>query len=81
MAMKVTVEVECTPEEARAFMGLPDVKPMQTAIMANLEQQAQRAVDSLSPETMVKQWFNAMPQVSNQIQEMFGRFLSSGGKG
>jgi len=24
--MKVTVEVECTPVEARAFMGLPDVR-------------------------------------------------------
>lgn len=23
--MKVTVEVDCTPEEARRFMGLPDV--------------------------------------------------------
>ncbi|MEW4449346.1 DUF6489 family protein [Qipengyuania sp. JC766] len=23
--MKVQVEIDCTPEEARAFMGLPDV--------------------------------------------------------
>ncbi|WP_420846806.1 DUF6489 family protein [Microvirga tunisiensis] len=27
--MKITMDVECTPEEARAFLGLPDVKPMQ----------------------------------------------------
>ena len=26
--MKITVDVDCTPEEARAFLGLPDVKPM-----------------------------------------------------
>jgi hypothetical protein len=26
--MKITMDVECTPEEARAFLGLPDVKPM-----------------------------------------------------
>ena len=31
--MKVTVEVECTPEEARQFLGLPDVVPMQQAAM------------------------------------------------
>ena len=31
--MKFTVNVECTPEEARAFMGLPDVQPMQEAMM------------------------------------------------
>ncbi len=26
--MKVTVDVECTPEEARTFLGLPDVSPI-----------------------------------------------------
>lgn len=27
--MKFTVDVDCTPEEARTFLGLPDVKPIQ----------------------------------------------------
>ena len=31
--MKVTVEVDCTPEEGRQFLGLPDVGPMQQAAM------------------------------------------------
>ena len=26
--MKVTVDVDCTPSEARAFLGLPDVTPI-----------------------------------------------------
>lgn len=26
--MKVTVDVDCTPAEARAFLGLPDVSPI-----------------------------------------------------
>ena len=26
--MKVTVDVDCTPAEARAFRGLPDVSPI-----------------------------------------------------
>lgn len=26
--MKVTVNVDCTPEEARTFLGLPDVSPI-----------------------------------------------------
>ena len=34
--MKVTVEIDCTPDEARQFMGLPDVKPLQAAVMAKL---------------------------------------------
>ena len=39
--MKVNVEVDCTPLEARQFFGLPDVQPMQTAVMDKLQQQAQ----------------------------------------
>ena len=34
--MKITIEVDCTPEEARAFMGMPDVRPMQDEIMADM---------------------------------------------
>ena len=33
--MKITVEIDCTPDEARQFLGLPDMKPMQAALMAH----------------------------------------------
>jgi hypothetical protein len=32
----VAVEVDCTPEEARRFLGLPDVVPVQQALMEKL---------------------------------------------
>ncbi|MEL0013134.1 MAG: DUF6489 family protein, partial [Alphaproteobacteria bacterium] len=31
--MKVTINVDCTPEEARAFMGLPNVADAQKAVV------------------------------------------------
>ncbi len=34
--MKVTIEIDCTPIEAREFLGLPDVRPMQSAMMDKL---------------------------------------------
>ena len=76
--MKVTIEIDCTPDEARAFMGLPDVRPMQAAVMAQLEQQALRAADSFSPDAMLKLWFATMPQVSSQMQDMFTRMMTTG---
>ena len=76
--MKVTVEIDCTPEEARSFMGLPDVRPMQAAVMANLEQQAVRATESFSPESVLKLWFTTLPQMSAQMQDMFTRIMSAG---
>ena len=76
--MKVTVEVDCTPDEARAFMGLPDVKPMQAAVMASLERQAVQAAGQFAPEAMLKLWFNTLPQMSTQMQDMFKTMLSGG---
>ena len=37
--MKVNIEIDCTPLEARQFFGLPDMQPMQTAVMDKLQQQ------------------------------------------
>ena len=42
--MKVTVEVDCTPEEARRFLGLPDVVPMQQAAIEKLQQRMESVV-------------------------------------
>jgi hypothetical protein len=44
--MKVTVEVDCTPEEARRFLGLPDVVSMQQAAMEKLQQRMESAVEA-----------------------------------
>src|SRR5262245_24852222 len=37
LAMKVKIEIDCTPIEARDFLGLPDVKPMQEAMMDQMQ--------------------------------------------
>ena len=36
--MKINVEVDCTPAEARAFLGLPDVAPLNEALVAEMQQ-------------------------------------------
>jgi hypothetical protein len=67
--MKFTIEVDCTPEEARHFFGLPDVKPMQDAAMAKLGQQMADAVASLAPEAMIRTWLPLAPWTPVQMQE------------
>lgn len=69
--MKVTVNVECTPEEARAFMGLPDVRPMQEALMADLEARLRANIQGMSPEAMLNTWLPASLQGAEQLQKMF----------
>ncbi|MEA3017690.1 MAG: hypothetical protein QOI38_2412, partial [Sphingomonadales bacterium] len=35
--MKVTIDIDCTPEEARRFMGLPDLTPVHEAYVERLK--------------------------------------------
>lgn len=59
--MKINVEVECTAEEARRFLGLPDVKPMQDAVMAEMQRRVLDAVPaSATPEALFRAWFLPM---------------------
>ncbi len=69
--MKIKFDIECTPEEARAFMGLPDVAPMQEALMKELETQLRENIRSLDPETMLKTWLPATIEGWGQVQKMF----------
>jgi ATP-dependent protease HslVU (ClpYQ) peptidase subunit len=69
--MKVTVNVECSPEEARAFMGLPDVQPMQEALMQELQQRLSANIQAMNPETMISTWLPAGMQGAEQLQKMF----------
>ncbi|MBI3506248.1 MAG: hypothetical protein HY059_15530 [Proteobacteria bacterium] len=55
--MKIKVDVECTPEEARVFMGLPDVKPMQEALMGQMTGRLESAMKAMEPEAILRQWF------------------------
>ena len=54
--MKVTFDIDCTPEEARKFLGLPDVAPMQEAMMKELEERMRDNLNNLDPETFMKTW-------------------------
>jgi hypothetical protein len=79
--MKITVDVDCTPEEARAFLGLPDVKPMQDALLAQVEERMTNALHAMDPETMMKTWLPAGVQGMEQLQKMFwSQFGTAGGR-
>ncbi|MFL5376178.1 MAG: DUF6489 family protein, partial [Myxococcales bacterium] len=55
--MKITVNVDCTPEEARTFFGLPDLKPLQAELLGQLKDRLSKNIQALDPETLVRTWF------------------------
>lgn len=76
--MKFTMNVECSPEEARAFFGLPDVQPMQERLMADLEQQLRANVRAMDPESIARTWFPAGLQNFEQMQKLFWGQMQQG---
>ncbi|HEX8365641.1 MAG TPA: DUF6489 family protein [Allosphingosinicella sp.] len=54
--MKVTIDIDCSPEEARRFMGLPDLTPVHEAYVEKLKS---AVADGPAPELvadMMKSW-------------------------
>ena len=54
--MKINVEVDCSPEEARRLMGLPDLTPLHDKYLAMLGETMDGAVRPELIETMMKSW-------------------------
>jgi hypothetical protein len=69
--MKITMNVDCTPEEARAFLGLPDVKPMQEEMLSEVRKRMSASLKAMEPEAMLKMWLPATLKGFEQLQEMF----------
>ena len=55
--MKINVEIDCTPAEAREFYGLPDVRELQANVLRRLEERLMSRLDALSPEAVLQNWF------------------------
>ena len=76
--MKVTVEVDCTPLEARTFFGLPDVQPMQEAMMDQLQGKLMANIDKFSPESIIQSWFTFDPKIAERFTDMFANMAGMG---
>lgn len=70
--MKVRVEVECSPEEARAFFGLPDVSPVNELLVEEMKKRTQQNMNMLEPDALMRAWMN----FGGQAQEQFFKIMS-----
>ena len=71
--MKVTIQMDMTPQEARAFMGLPDVEPMQKKMLEDMQARMKQAFDANDPEGMMRAWM-PLSSVMGGGAEAFQKF-------
>jgi hypothetical protein len=79
--MKIKVDVDCTPEEARTFLGLPDVKPMQDALLKQAQERLSASMQAMDPETMMRTWMPAGVQGFESLQKFWSNFAAAAGRG
>lgn len=77
--MKVKINVECTPEEARSFLGLPDVAPMQKEMMDGFQGQMEKAAKAMNPEDIMKTIFPTGTDGLADMQKAFWSTFSDSG--
>jgi len=70
--VKITIDVDCTPAEAREFFGLPDLRPLQAAWLAEVEKRLVADMQKFSPEGIARSRLSGVG--AEWLPNMFGAF-------
>lgn len=76
--MKVTIDIDCSPIEARTFLGLPDISAFNDHLVAEMTRRMDENITALQPEELMKSWY----AFGGQAQEQFMKLMTAaaGGK-
>lgn len=74
--MKVKIDIDCTPEEARSFFGLPDVAPVNEMMVKEMTKRMKENMASLEPEALMRNWMS----VGGQMQDQFLSLMRQAGQ-
>lgn len=56
--MKLHIDIDCTPEEARRTLGLADVAPLQDAMMEVLRERMMAFAAETDPAELMRTWMS-----------------------
>lgn len=80
--MKVKVEIDCTPEEARTFLGLPDVTALNDHMVTEMTKRMDANMAMMKPDEIMKAWtgfgLNAQEQFRQMMTAAAGAGLGGG---
>lgn len=76
--MKVKLEFDCTPEEFRRLLGLPDVSEFNQQLGSKMTEAMSEAALNLDPEILTKIWFPFGPDAMADMQKSMWESMSAG---
>jgi hypothetical protein len=78
--MKMKIEVDCTPEEARAFMGLPDVSVLNDQLVGEMRKRLTANINMLAPDELMKNWMAFGTGAQEQFRNLMAAAVSGAAK-
>jgi hypothetical protein len=69
--MKIKLDIDCTAEEARRFLGLPDVQPLQQTLLQEVQERMSANIKAMDLKTMIDAWLPATVRGFEQLQQIF----------
>ncbi len=74
--MKVEIEIDLTPEEARTLLGLPDLQPLHDIYLNRMKNFVEKGVTPDMMADMVKSWSSFGGAGMGLIQQVLGGMAS-----
>ncbi|MBD3833943.1 DUF6489 family protein [Brevundimonas bullata] len=79
--MKLNIEIDCTPAEARAFLGLPDVTGLNDHLVAEMQKRMDANMASMQPDELMKTWTSFGVQAQDQFRRLMEAAVAGAPKG
>ena len=73
--MKITINIDCTPEEARTFLGLPDLSGVNAVVTDALQKRLSENIDTLSDPARF--WERAILTGGQSLEAMQAAFAQA----
>lgn len=77
--MKFNIEVDCTPEEVRRLVGLPDLTGVHDVYLDRIKDTMTKGLTPDMVESMVRTWLPMGGQGVDFVKDLVGQFASAGG--
>ncbi|WND03672.1 DUF6489 family protein [Temperatibacter marinus] len=73
--MEIKITIDCTPEEARRMMGLPDVTPLNEALIDKMKERMEDGFDVSNLDSLMKSWTEGATGASQNMADFQKMFL------
>jgi hypothetical protein len=75
--MQIKITIDCTPQEAREFLGLPDVSPLHDIYLDRMKEMMEKGITPDMVGDLVKNWSSMGDAGIAIAQQLFGQLGST----